>query len=77
MLKEVRHQRHANRLEVFDFDDVALVPAMCQVKSRSECDPSIVFGPKRFRLPVIPANMSAVIDEELAEMFAKNDYFYV
>lgn len=63
--------------QVFDYEDVQLIPNKCIVKSRSECDTSIQFGPRRFRLPVVPANMQTVINEELAEMFARNDYFYI
>ncbi|NJI01585.1 GMP reductase [Staphylococcus agnetis] len=35
------------------------------------------FGPKRFKLPVVPANMQTVMNETLAEWFAENDYFYI
>ncbi|WP_209070902.1 GMP reductase, partial [Staphylococcus agnetis] len=38
---------------------------------------SIQFGPKRFKLPVVPANMQTVMNETLAEWFAENDYFYI
>ena len=61
----------------FDYDDIQLVPAKCIVKSRSEADPSVEFGPRRFRIPVVPANMQSVINEDLAVWLAQNDYFYV
>lgn len=64
-------------MQVFDYEDIQLVPNKCIVDSRSECDTSIKFGPKTFKIPVVPANMQTVIDENLAEMFASNDYFYV
>ncbi|XWL03220.1 GMP reductase [Macrococcoides goetzii] len=63
--------------DVFDYEDIQLIPNKCIVKSRSECDTSIQFGPLRFRIPVVPANMQTVINEELAEMFAQNGYFYI
>ena len=37
----------------------------------------ILFGPKSFKLPVVPANMQTVMNETLAEWFAENDYFYI
>ena len=45
--------------------------------SRSECDTTVQFGPKTFKLPVVPANMQTVMNESLAEWFAENDYFYI
>ena len=61
----------------FDYDDIQLVPAKCIIKSRSEADPSVEFGPRRFRIPVVPANMQSVINEDLAVWLAQNDYYYV
>ncbi|WP_163583333.1 GMP reductase [Gracilibacillus saliphilus] len=62
---------------VFDYEDIQLIPAKCIVKSRSECDTSIQFGKHRFRLPVVPANMQTIIDEKIATFLAERDYFYV
>jgi GMP reductase len=64
-------------MEIFDYDNILLLPRKCRVTSRSECDPSIDFGPRRFRLPVVPANMKTVVDETIAEWLAANDHFYV
>lgn len=61
----------------FDFKDFTLLPKMCVVKSRSECDTSVQFGKYTFNLPIMPANMESVIDHELAEKMAKNGFFYV
>jgi len=61
----------------FDFDDVQLVPKKCMVTSRSQCDTTIQFGSRSFKLPIIPANMRCVIDEELSLWLAENGYFYV
>jgi len=61
----------------FDFDNVQLVPKKCVVTSRSECDTTIQVGKHRFKLPIVPANMRCVIDEELSLWLAKNGYFYV
>ena len=64
-------------MQIFDYDQVLLLPRKCRVQSRSECDASVEFGPRRFRLPVVPSNMKTVIDEPMCEWLATNGYFYV
>jgi len=61
----------------FDFEQINLVPQKCIVNSRSECDTSVKLGNFTFKLPVVPANMECVIDENLAVKLAKNNYFYI
>jgi GMP reductase len=63
-------------MEIFDYDNILLLPRKCRVTSRGECDPSVEFGGRRFRLPVVPANMKTVIDTPIAEMLAAGGYFY-
>ena len=62
---------------VFDYEDIQLVPAKSIVKSRSECDTSVTFGGRTFKLPVVPANMQTIIDEKIAIFLAENNYFYI
>ncbi len=64
-------------MEIFDYDNVLLLPRKCRVESRSECDASIRFGAHSFALPVVPANMKTVVDEPITEWLAANGYFYV
>jgi GMP reductase len=64
-------------MDIFDYDNIQLLPRQCRVASRSQCDPSIQFGARRFKLPVVPANMKTVIDESIAHMLASLGYFYV
>ncbi|QJW84037.1 GMP reductase [Ramlibacter terrae] len=64
-------------MEIFDYDKVLLLPRKCRVESRSECDPSMEFGGRTFKLPVVPANMKTVLDEDLSLWLAQNGYFYV
>ncbi|UXR68828.1 GMP reductase [Staphylococcus sp. IVB6246] len=64
-------------MKIFDYEDIQLIPNKSIVKSRSEIDTSIQFGPRRFKLPVVPANMQTVMNEQLAEWFAENEYFYI
>jgi len=61
----------------FDFENMNLMPKKCIVASRSCCDTSVVFGKRTFRLPVVPANMECVINEEIAERLAGEGYFYI
>ena len=64
-------------MDIFDYDNVLLLPRKCRVDSRAECDASVEFGGRRFKLPVVPANMKTVLDERIAEYLAAHGYFYV
>ena len=64
-------------MDIFDYDNVLLLPRKCRVDSRSECDTSVEFGPRRFKLPVVPSNMKTVVDETIAQTLAREGYFYV
>ncbi len=64
-------------MEIFDYDNILLLPRRCVVNSRRECDPSVEFGGRSFRIPVVPANMKTVIDDSTAEFLARNGYFYI
>ena len=64
-------------MEIFDYDNVLLLPRKCRVDSRSECDTSVELGGRSFRLPVVPANMKTVVDESICSWMADNGYFYV
>ena len=66
-----------NTTNIFDYEDVQLIPNKCIVNSRSECDTTVKLGKHTFKLPVVPANMQTIIDEELAEGLAKAGYFYI
>lgn len=62
---------------VFDYEDIQLIPARCVVNSRSECDTTVSLGGHTFKLPVVPANMQTIIDEKVAAFLAEKGYFYV
>ena len=62
---------------VFDYEDIQLIPAKCIVNSRSECDTTVTLGKHKFKLPVVPANMQTIIDEKIAIYLAENGYFYI
>jgi GMP reductase len=64
-------------MEIFDYDNILLLPRKCRVESRSECDAGVELGGRKFRLPVVPANMKTVVNEEICIWLAQNGYFYV
>ena len=64
-------------MEIFDYDNVLLLPRKCRVESRSECDTSVTLGKHTFRLPVVPANMKTVVDPQICAWLARKGYFYV
>ncbi|SFF86848.1 GMP reductase [Streptococcus equinus] len=66
-----------NEMPVFDYEDIQLIPNKCIIKSRSEADTHVTLGDYTFKLPVVPANMQTIIDEDIAEQLAKDGYFYV
>ena len=56
---------------VFDYEDIQLIPNKCIIESRSEADTSVELGGRRFKIPVVPANMATVINDDLAMKLAK------
>ena len=62
---------------VFDYEDIQLIPNKCVINSRSEADTSVKLGKYTFKIPVVPANMQTIIDENIAEMLASQGYFYI
>jgi GMP reductase len=47
------------------------------VGSRSQCDTSVEFGPRSFKMPVCPANMASVVNIETCKYLASKGWFYV
>jgi GMP reductase len=64
-------------MEIFDYDNILLLPRKCRVESRSECDAGVELGGRKFRIPVVPANMKTVVSEDICIWLAQNGYFYV
>lgn len=60
-----------------NYSDICLIPNYGILNSREDADVSIDFGGRRWRLPIIPANMKDTISFELAEWMEANDYFYI
>jgi len=64
-------------MEIFDYSNVVLVPKKGIVNSRNECNTEVSLGKFTFKIPVVPANMESIIDEELSIKLAKSGYFYI
>ncbi|ETY73096.1 GMP reductase [Lactiplantibacillus fabifermentans] len=64
-------------MEIFDYEDIQLIPNKCVINSRSEADTTVELGGRTFKIPVVPANMATVINDDLAKWLASNNYFYI
>jgi GMP reductase len=62
---------------LLSYDTVVLRPKYSTLTSRSFADTSLVFGGKKFNLPVVPSNMRDVIGIDNARWMSENDYFYI
>ena len=60
-----------------NYSNITLIPNYFDGTSRSEIDTSVEFLGKKFKLPVVPANMSSVIDEKIAYQLSEGGYFYI
>jgi GMP reductase len=60
-----------------NYSDVFLVPNKTIVESRKECDTSLYFGKHKFDMPIVPANMKSVVNQETCEFLASQNYFYI
>tara|TARA_R110000824_G_scaffold313927_2_gene500770 strand:+ start:936 stop:1943 length:1008 start_codon:yes stop_codon:yes gene_type:complete len=59
------------------YEDVVLVPEYSTCESRSDNDTSTRLGAGSFNLPVVPANMSSVINENICKELSFAGYFYI
>ncbi|UQS83284.1 GMP reductase [Bombilactobacillus thymidiniphilus] len=66
-----------NAFPVFDYENIQLIPKKCILEHRHQADTSVKLGQHTFKLPIIPANMASIIDEQLAIWLATNNYFYI
>jgi len=70
MVKEIEEK-------TFDYKNVRLLAKKCIIESRSQADVTVRLGNRVFNSPALPANMSTIIDETLAQWLAENNFFYV
>lgn len=62
--------------KLLKYEDVCLIPRFGSVTSRQQCDTSTNFLGFEFKLPIMPANMKAVINQDWAHYLSENGYFY-
>ena len=60
-----------------NYSDVYLIPSYSEIKSRDNITTEIEFLGRRFKCPVLPANMATTIDFNLAEQLSESGYFYI
>jgi GMP reductase len=59
------------------YDDILLVPNYSELETRSGADTSVELCGRKFKLPIMPANMQDVINTKLAYYLSENGYFYI
>ena len=59
------------------YENIALVPRYSLCESRANNDTSCRLGGFTFKVPVVPANMSSVINTETASKLSQHGYFYI
>lgn len=64
------------RNQEYHYKNILLLQRYSDLNSRADASTEIKFGPRTFKLPVVPANMKSVINEELCIWLAQNNYFY-
>ena len=64
-------------MKYLKYEVVALVPQYSVCESRFDNNTSCRLGDFTFKLPVIPANMSSVINTETARRLSRHGYFYI
>ena len=75
VLHNIKQMNKNNRL--LKYSDIILVPKLSNIETRNAVDVSCKFGNQSFNLPVVPANMKTVINEELAKMMSDANFFYI
>lgn len=63
--------------KAYKYSDISLIPNYSECLTRSNCNTSLELFGKRYKLPIIPANMKSVIDLNLSRWMSENDYFYI
>lgn len=59
-----------------DYNDVQLIPEKGILRSRKEASTLVTFGGWVWELPILPSNMSSVINTDLCVKLANNNYLY-
>jgi GMP reductase len=60
-----------------NYDQVCLIPKYGILQTREDADVSCEFAGRKWKIPIVPANMETTISFELAEWLSDNNYFYI
>lgn len=60
-----------------NYSNVYLIPKYSELRTRTDADVSTEFLGRKFKLPIVPANMVSVINLLIAKWLSENDYFYI
>ena len=60
-----------------NYSDYYLEPRKTIVFSRKACDTRVTFLGRKFNLPIIPSNMSSVVNEDICKWLSFNNYPYI
>ena len=63
--------------QAYKYSDICLIPNYSEVPTRVACNTRTWIGERRFKLPIIPANMKSVINMDISRYMSVNDYFYI
>jgi GMP reductase len=63
----------------YSYADICLLPNFSAAHSRSDpiCSPVVELGNRKFKVPVVPANMACTMNVNMARWMSANDYFYI
>lgn len=64
-------------MKYLSYQEILLEARYSELLSRDLADTSVNFCGRRFKLPIIPANMEDVIDPQTAFFLSEHDYFYI
>lgn len=68
---------YKNEENTFDYDDIILIPNKNTLQSRSHANTKTQLGKHTFEIPVVPANMSTIVNEETCQWLAERGHFYI
>lgn len=64
-------------MSALSYRDIALVPRYSTLRSRAEADVSVEFLGRRLESCVLPANMTSVINEDIAKWLSESNHGYI
>ena len=64
-------------LKEYGFNEVYLIHNKCVAESREDCDTSVIFGGRKFKTAVVPANMKSVVNKNTCLYLAEKGWFYI